>query len=177
MNDTETNTVAWVRVALEHYEGPLIRYAARIMGDPEQARDVVQDTFLRLCKVKRRQVEDHLAPWLFKVCRNRALDLRRKERHMRPLTATQAEAYPSSQPSPSDVAASQEAQGRVCQILARLPKNQQEVVHLKFQDGMSYKEISSITGLSVSNVGFLLHTAIKTIRQHLQAEDTSAQEA
>ena len=50
-----------------------------------------------------------------------------------------------------------------------LPNNQQEVVRLKFQNGMSYKEIAAVTELSVSNVGFLLHTALDTLRTRIAA--------
>ena len=50
-------------------------------------------------------------------------------------------------------------------MLARLPENQQEVIRLKFQQGLSYKEISSVTGLSVTNVGFLIHTGLKRLRE------------
>jgi RNA polymerase sigma-70 factor (ECF subfamily) len=48
-----------------------------------------------------------------------------------------------------------------------LPDNQQEVIRLKVQNGLSYREISEVTGLSVSNVGFLLHKGIKTIREKM----------
>jgi len=58
--------------------------------------------------------------------------------------------------------------------LDSLPLNQQEVVRLKFQNDLSYQEISRITKLSVSNVGFLIHTAIKTIRRKLKAESRPA---
>ena len=44
--------------------------------------------------------------------------------------------------------------------ISRLPGNQQEVLRLKFHGGLSYKEIASVTGLTTSNVGFLLHTAM-----------------
>jgi RNA polymerase sigma factor (sigma-70 family) len=63
-----------------------------------------------------------------------------------------------------------EQQAAVLRLLSRLPPNQQEVVRLKFQNGFSYQEISRITSLSVSNVGFILHTAIKNLRQHLAAQ-------
>ena len=55
-------------------------------------------------------------------------------------------------------------------MLAGLPDNQQEVVRLKFQDGLSYKEIAGVTGLTVSNVGFLIHTAIHTLRREFAAQ-------
>ena len=38
----------WLRALLDRYEGPLIGYATRLTGDPERARDVVQDVFIRL---------------------------------------------------------------------------------------------------------------------------------
>ena len=41
---------AWVRSAVARYEGPLTLYAARLLGDADRARDVVQDTFLKLCR-------------------------------------------------------------------------------------------------------------------------------
>jgi RNA polymerase sigma-70 factor (ECF subfamily) len=52
-------------------------------------------------------------------------------------------------------------------MLARLPESQQEVIRLKFQHQMSYREISRITGQSESNVGFLIHRGIKSIREML----------
>ena len=58
----------------------------------------------------------------------------------------------------------------IFQIIETLPKNQREVIYLKFQCDLSYKEISSITNLSVSNVGFLIHTAVRSIRKQLLPE-------
>jgi RNA polymerase sigma-70 factor (ECF subfamily) len=55
-------------------------------------------------------------------------------------------------------------------MLDRLPKNQREVVYLKFQCDLSYKEISEVTKLSVTNVGFLMHTALKNLRKELLSE-------
>ena len=66
------------------------------------------------------------------------------------------------------------AQWRVnstARLMAGLPPNQQEVLRLKFQHSLSYREISSITGLSETNVGFLIHVGIKRLRELLP--DTS----
>ena len=58
----------------------------------------------------------------------------------------------------------------VIRLLEVLMMNQQEVVRLKFQNGFSYKEISRITALSVSNVGFLIHTAVARLRTEFAAQ-------
>jgi DNA-directed RNA polymerase specialized sigma24 family protein len=55
----------------------LLRYAGDIVGSA-LARDVVQDTFLKLCAVERARVEAQLAGWLFTVCRNGALEVKRR---------------------------------------------------------------------------------------------------
>ena len=61
----------------------------------------------------------------------------------------------------------QDTTTRVLEFVDRLTENQQEVVRLKFQRGLSYKEIAAVTELSVSNVGYLIHTAIKRLRTEL----------
>ena len=159
--------LAWIRSILNEYEGPLIRYAARITGDVDRARDVVQETFLRLCSEDPVQVDGRVPQWLFTVCRSRALDVRRKDSRMQALTEAQAKARKSTDRDPAKTAESREASSRVLQVLALMPENEQEVIRLRFQSGLSYKDIASVTDLSVSNVGYLIHTAIRTIREKL----------
>jgi len=151
----------WVQSALERYEQPLIRYAANLCGSVDTARDVVQDTFLKLCTTDRGKVDSHLAAWLYTVCRNRALDVCRKERRMMPLTDAVAQTRPAPEPPPSAAAEFHEQHSQVLQALKLLSSNQQEVIRLKFQDALSYREISDITGHSVSNVGYLIHMGLR----------------
>ena len=157
-----------VKALLNRLQGPLIRYAFQITGDLERARDVVQDTFLQLCSENRASLNGHLEPWLFTVCRNRALDVRRKEGRMNPPTETTAE--PSSN-SPDAFVSMEQAETfqTALRILETLPSSQQEVIRLKFQSELSYKEISQVTGLSVTNVGFLIHAGLRRIRQTMLA--------
>lgn len=157
----------WARSAVERYERPLTRYAARLMGDSERARDVVQDTFLKLCGQARDEVEPHLAEWLFTVCRNRATDVLRKEGRMARLSDEATQAQTSHDPPPQSILERREDAARVLRLLEDLPQGQQEVIRLKFQNGFSYKEISRISGYSVTNVGFMIHTGLKTIRSRL----------
>jgi RNA polymerase sigma-70 factor (ECF subfamily) len=155
----------WVAEALDLHEQPLIRYAKWLLGDVEAARDVVQETFLRLCKEDPARIEGHLAQWLFTVCRNLALDARK--RAARTTTLDWAEV-----PVACDLDERHDARqalGQILDVLEVLPRNQREVIYLRFQGGLSYKEISAVTELSVSNVGFLLHTAVRAIRSQVGA--------
>lgn len=171
-------TVDWIRSLLSEHEGPLLRYAVKITGDVERARDVVQDTFLRLCQQEREEVEGHAVSWLFAVCRNRALDVKRKESRMKTFgEKSPVESTPSDDPAPLEVLQRGETTNRILDLYGTLSDNQQEVLRLKFQNDLSYKEISRITDLTVSNVGYLIHTGLKTIRARIQADSSMPSKA
>ena len=157
----------FVEQALAEFEGPLIGYAMGIVHDLERARDVVQDTFIRLYQQDREKVSRGLKTWLFTVCRNRALDVLRKEKRMVELDEEAALRMKSPDTGPGNAADWDERVTQVMSALDRLSDNQREVILLKFQQGLSYKEISDVTGLSTGNVGFLLHTGLKRLRTFL----------
>jgi len=162
-----TSREDFVKQALVDFESPLIGYATTFLHDAERARDVVQDTFIRLYQQDIDKVSGGLKAWLFTVCRNRALDVIRKEKRIVGLEDEQMARVPSSRRTPSERADLQERVSQVHEALARLSENQREVILLKFEQGLSYEEISEVTGLSSGNVGFLLHTGLKRLRTFL----------
>src|SRR5256885_8788565 len=132
----------FVQAAVADYQAPLTRYATRLVGDLDRARDVVQDTFIKLLAQSPEAVDGHLAEWLFTVCRNRALDVLRKEGRMARLSEEQLHVVPSPDLSPPDVLERRDDAARALRLLEALPDNQREVLRLKFQNGFSYREIS-----------------------------------
>jgi RNA polymerase sigma factor (sigma-70 family) len=168
MAKADNEQVRWLQEALAQYERPLVRYALRMTGDLELARDIVQDTFLQACRAGQARLDGHLQPWLYRVCRNRALDVLKKEQRMQHLDVQTMEARPSKERPPGEQAAGRETEALVLAELAKLPANQQEVFRLKFQDQLSYKEISAVTGFPVHNVRYLIHTSLKTMREQLR---------
>jgi RNA polymerase sigma-70 factor (ECF subfamily) len=146
---------AWIGEALDRFEGPLLRYAIRLTGEADRARDVVQDVFLALCRQDPAQLDGRLAPWLYRVCRNRVIELHRQGLRMTTMALMQ-------EPVAGMAAAADP--GGLPGLLAGLPARQQEVLRLKFQAGLSYRQIADVTGLSIGNVGLLIHTAITALR-------------
>ena len=130
-------------------------------------RDVVQETFLRLCGEEREAVGPHLLEWLYAVCRNRAVDLLRRQKR-RGHEALSGEMVECPDARVVKRVEERELAGRIMGMMEELPENQRAVLVFKFQEGLSYKEISERTGLSVSNVGFLIHAAIKRLRGALE---------
>lgn len=159
----------WIEDLVHRYEKPLCGYAYGILQDADRARDAVQETFLRLCREPREKLTGHEAGWLYRVCRNRSIDILRKEKPVHALSEPQQAALPSESAGPAEQAQQQDLLSRLPALLGRLPDRQRDVIRLKFQQQLSYREISEALEISVSNVGFLIHTGLKTLRQEYQA--------
>ena len=159
----------WISLAIEKYESMLLSYAFNMCRSYERAQDIVQDTFLKLCKADMQKVDIYLKAWLFKVCRNRALEIIRKENKMQPLTDEQLNREVSTTASPYDQIERSEQFSKMLSFVDELPDKQKEVVFLKFQSELSYKEISEVADISISNVGVILHTAIGKLRTQMRA--------
>jgi RNA polymerase sigma factor (sigma-70 family) len=163
----------WLRSVFEQHQAALTTYAFQILGNLEGARDAVQDTFVRLCAEDLNPLRDRVAPWLYTVCRRRSLDLLRKGKRMQPLTDRESTRVADESRSPADLVEASDGARHLTRLLARLKPDQRDVLLLKFQHALSYQEIASVTGHSVSNVGFLLHTALNELRRRF-AEEPSA---
>jgi RNA polymerase sigma-70 factor (ECF subfamily) len=165
MNDSKADKLSWMHAELGRLGAPLLRHATRITGDAERGRDVVQDTYLRLWESDGVRLDGQVRDWLFRVCHNRAVDVRRRERHLRPVGASEHVQEPAREgiERRPDLA-------RVLEAARRLPDRQQAVLRLRFARGMSYREIAEETGLTVTHVGNLIHVAIRAIRSRLELD-------
>ena len=151
-------------------ELPLLSYALRYTGEVGLAEDVVQEAFMKL-HVEFDQVQSPQR-WLYRTVRNLALNRRRDESRTVPLNAPDAGKdpiadYADTSSFPDEQLIRLEGIGLVRLGLETLDDRSRELVRLKFNDELSYKEIAARTGLTVSNVGFILHHALKTIAAEL----------
>ena len=162
---------AWLLAALARFERPLVRYAFGLCGDLEQARDAVQDTFIKLSRDPARAATpathdsiEGLAPWLFTVCKNRVIDFHRKNSRLVPMDTTLLEQAPAATPAPDTALDGKDTARQLRALIAELPEKQRHLLKLKFETGLSYKEIASATGLTTSNIGWLIHQAVQSLR-------------
>ncbi|QDT12540.1 RNA polymerase sigma factor [Planctomycetes bacterium K23_9] len=151
---------------VHQYERPLLAYAHRMLGqDWQGAQDAVQETFLRLCREDRHKIESRVAAWLYTVCRSRVIDMQRTN-HSNAVDASQIP-IEDPQPDVSQRVSDQEEQSQLAGMVDQLTPRQQEVLRLRMQAGLSYREIAEVTGLTVSNVGFHLHAAVRSLRDSM----------
>jgi len=152
-------------------ESPLLRYAGRLLNDHEMAQDTVQEAFLRL-HAQFHQVREP-RPWLYRTVHNLALNHQRRIVRLRPLDPGKDSDAPGgsepadAHPLPDEEIARQEGAGLVRSSLKSLDARSRELLRLKFNDELSYKEISARTGLTIGHVGYLLHHALKNLASEL----------
>jgi RNA polymerase sigma-70 factor (ECF subfamily) len=153
-------------------EGPLLGYARRLLESDEMAEDVVQEAFLRLHA--HYDVVRDPRRWLYRTVHNLSLNQLRKDGRVRPLVTAapkgeleHAMDLTDPQPLPDEQIAREEGIGQVRLGLAALDDRSRELLRLKFEEDLSYKDMSSRTGLTVGHVGYLLHHAIKALAVEL----------
>jgi RNA polymerase sigma-70 factor (ECF subfamily) len=164
---------------VEKYEGPLLRYAAHLFHpDRTEAEDVVQETFLRLLRqIRASGAESIKSPstWLFRVAHNLSMDGLRKRtnressgEHLALLTEAVTQARQSHSGGLGELERN-ELQERAVSELHNLPESQRSVVLLKIMEGMSLREISRVTGLSVGNAGHRMNQGLLELSRRLKA--------
>jgi len=154
-------------------ESPLLNYSLRLVGEFSLAEDMVQEAFMQL-HARFDQVRQP-RQWLYRTVHNLALNHRRRADKIVPLDrpAPAEDGTPPDtgttdpQPLPDEQIARWEGIGLVRLSLETLDDRSRELVRLKFNENLSYKEISARTGLTVGHVGYLLHHALKDIADDL----------
>jgi RNA polymerase sigma factor (sigma-70 family) len=152
-------------------ESPLLSYALRLAGDAAVAEDLVQEAFMRL----HAQFDEVREPrrWLYRTVHNLALNHRRQAGKIVSLNLPSHDGAPPAsdtadpQPLPDEQIARWEGIGLVRLSLETLDDRSRELVRLKFNEELSYKEISTRTGLNIGHVGYLLHHALKAVADEL----------
>jgi len=169
----------WLRGVLQRHGPTLRRYAARLTGDVESADAVVQATLRKLMASDTPPPEEKLAEWLFRVGRNTAVESNRGRRPGSPAPGASGGEEGEEGPAPKGGTKPSKTGGGsgsdpLLAALNKLNQVQQEVLRLKFQHGMNYREIGGILNLTVPNVGILIHGAMKQLRANPQLRERIA---
>jgi RNA polymerase sigma-70 factor (ECF subfamily) len=145
-------------------ESSLLRYAHGLVGQRETAQDLVQEAFLKL----HAHWQDVANPraWLFRSIRNLALNHLRD--HRRETTTDSSHEWQSDAPDPEQALGRLEAIGTLQLLVAELDPADRTLISLKYHENLKYEQISQRTGLSVGNVGYKLHHALKNLADSLR---------
>jgi RNA polymerase sigma-70 factor, ECF subfamily len=174
---------AWIEQALKGdplafgyliraYERPVYNLAYRMLGDPTEAEDAAQETFLRAyTKLATYQPDRKFVNWLLSIASHHCIDcLRRRTRA--PQLSLDGPLPPqwttSSEPRPDQVVNRKQEEDRVRQSLDRLPPDYRAAVVLRYWYDLSYEEIASVMRTTESAIKSRLHRARQMLAQQLQ---------
>ena len=145
---------------MQRWQQPLQSYLARLVGDSHEARDLAQETFVRVfCHASRFRPGGRFSTWMFQIALNLARDhLRRRSR--RPTTSLDSlAASPDAAPSPLRATEDAEIAAAVREAIHELPDSFRDVVLLAAYQHLPHSEIALIVGTSVKAVESRLHRA------------------
>ncbi|HZZ82558.1 MAG TPA: sigma-70 family RNA polymerase sigma factor [Gemmataceae bacterium] len=156
------------------YQDRLYHSVLRLVGNAEDARDVVQETFLRAYQFRHTfQAESLFFTWLYRIAVNTIITMKRKHRRYRGLHTTQTNGLPLDPPDatrvsqPEHALAIAEEERKVQIALGQLSLEHREVLVMKDMEGMRYEAIAEVLGLPVGTIRSRLHRARLKLRSIL----------
>jgi len=165
-------------VLVARWEAPLLRFVSRMVDRPDDARDVCQETFLRILdKADAFRDGARFSTWMYQIALNLCRDQsRRKRRWGRLMIAPPADesaaphehAAPDSlETNPAAALQDTERRGAVRRALSGLPREQREVLLLKEYEGLKFREIAEVLGVPESTVKSRMYAGLDAMRTSL----------
>ena len=150
----------------------LFRFAMRFLGNEEEAKDIVQEVFIRVWN-GREQMEkvQNWEAWCMRITRNLSLDRIRliTKKQTRPIEESFDLHHDSL--SPHESTEMGESMKKISQMIAALPDKQRQVIHLRDVEGYSYQEICDILDLDMNQVKVNLFRARNAVRERMTKID------
>lgn len=162
----------WIEYVIKRYSRGLIRYSKAILKNEEVAKEIVQDCMLKLLENDTQEVRAYVQAWLYRECRNRSIDVWRRQRKSQELTPEAEDNLVFIGPNQLDEIETRTDVENLKRNIGKLSAREQEIVWLKFNDGLSYKEIAEVMNLTTTNVGFILYQAVNHLRDALKEAET-----
>ena len=164
------------------WERPIYALAYRTLGREEDARDVVQEAFLRAYRGLRGfKGEAKFSSWLYRITLNLCRDWIRKERRAPLVTVPEgvdpvdlADAQASPTESVEELVARREMSAAVEKAMAELPEEQRTAIMLKEYHGLTFQEIAEMLDCPLSTVKTRLYQGLSVLRRRLERQQTEA---
>ena len=148
-----------------HYDG-MFRLARRMLGDDAESKDVVSDVFASLLGKDETELKtDTLQGFLLKSVRNRCVNLlvhKQKEQQMQ-------QAVVVEMTTPEQTVEQEQLQMLHHYIDRRMPKLSQQILRLRYQQGLKYREIADVLQVSEVTVHNHLSQSLKQLKDHFKS--------
>lgn len=147
----------------------LLRFAYRLLGNEEDAKDIIQDALIKVWNHKDRMNElQNLEAWCMRITRNLALDRLKSKKFRQADDLDHVRELPSAGRNPHTTMEQSDVMKKVHEVIRALPEKYRTIIQLRDMDGYAYQEIADILDIDMSEVKVNLHRARKTVREQLQ---------
>ena len=157
---------------VKRYQKSLFNFIYRYLGERSTAEELTQEVFLMVFLAAKRfevRASASVSTWIHRIAYHLSLnEIKRRQRFLRISNRLEENMQASSELSSSDLMEVQDLKQTVTSGLRLLPENQRAALLLRVNEGLSYKEVSEVLGVSLSSVESLLFRARQTLRQHLE---------
>ena len=163
---------------LGRYRGPIYNLCYRMARNPEDARDLAQEVFIKVFSLLDRFDEGYaFSSWLFRIATNHCIDHLRRNRlrflSLDGTTGPDGEEYEfqvaADTPEPDEVLQRKEALERLEEVIAELPPHYKAITLLRHDQQLSYEEIAEVLQLPLGTVKARIHRARNLVQQMLKA--------
>ena len=154
------------------FSEPIHNYVLRMVGDPDRAADIAQDTFIKAYRKLDTLTEGASArSWIYRIATNTAIDEMRRRRFTRPMADDERhDQRPDPRPGPEDQVLGASIDERIQRALAKLRPNHRRCLILSDVEDMSAGQIGEVMGMTYGAVRTLLCRARGEMRRELQRE-------
>ena len=154
---------------VRRYEGPLYSFICRMRGSPDEASDLFQETFMRVCRhAETFRGDSSFKTWLYSIAANLCRSRLRSVRHERSRVSPLDDDVVDASPGPDRSAQSDEIGKRIGLAVKELPDDQREVIILRVYDRMSYREVAEVVGRPLGTVKSQMQRALGRLRTTLR---------
>lgn len=165
------------REIVDRYQRRTYWIAHHMLGNYEVSKDISQEAFVRVFKnIRHFDLRKNFYTWLYQIVVNLSIDYFRKRSHHKTADLEEVEEVADAKPDPERAADRTEVQGRVQNVLHRLPPRYKAVLTLRDIQGFSCEEISEIVGCTNATVRWRLHRARKLFKAMWDGEDVEVGE-
>jgi len=156
------------------YSARLFRMAFRLMGNREEAEDMVQEVYVKLWGMRNELSKyNSIEALAIRITRNLCLDqLRRRKVKQDALKAERMKEASFSESPARDLEKKEEAE-MIHTLIAALPEPQRSLVHLRHLEGKEYEEISEMVNMNVNAIRVSISRARKQMRELLEKKYSS----
>ncbi len=146
----------------------LFRFAFRMLGSSEEAKDVVQEVLIKVWNGREQMTEvQNMEAWCMRITKNLSLDKLRSRQRRATDSIDEGFEIRHEALSPHENTELNESMLRINQLIAALPEKQRQVIHLRDIEGYSYNEICEMLELDMSQVKVSLFRARNAVREKL----------